>query len=186
MPSSRRIAHALILGGVLAAFGAGAVLGYGGGLGPAEKDANGHWTDYRNPQPDAGQPANAHPRRYHVTVCSDNTWYGPWVPPEWRGRDDARVLTDPPGRRQNHGYAKGSDGTEGGLQVMGGGTGSADPASISFSDIALSKDGVAIALTVRVIHCPGARPYSPKNPKGKVDPVGGMQDTRPAPMKPGG
>ena len=181
MVSSR--ASALVLCSVILM--PGAALGYGGGLGPIEKNDKGKATDYRNPQPDKSQPPDAHPRRYHVTVCADNTWYGPWTPPEWRGLDGG-VSTNITAKGQNHGYAKGSDGTDGGLQVKGGGTGSTDPASISFSDIALTKHGVTIVLTIRVIQCPGAQPYSPKNPKGKVDPPGGMFDKRPAEMKPGG
>ena len=130
MASSRRFASVLVsLALVLAS---GAALGYGGGLGPIEKNDKGKATDYRNPQPDPRQPVDVHPRRYHVTVCADNTWYGPWTPPEWRGLDGA-VSANITAKGQNHGYAKGSDGSDGGLQVKGGGTGSTDPASISRS-----------------------------------------------------
>ncbi|HWA30584.1 MAG TPA: hypothetical protein VG867_05785 [Rhizomicrobium sp.] len=161
MKRSSRLLCASLLGPAAALLFVTASLGYGGSLGRDEKDANGNWTDFKNPlpTPDPEHPDQVLPHHYHVTVCNNGSWYGYWVPPEWQGVDGGVTHSDEtPGQ---HGYAKGSDGTEGGLQVMGNGRGG------DSVDVTLRKGGGnEITLTIRVIPCDSNHHYSRNNPHG--------------------
>lgn len=135
----------------------GSVWGYSGTIGPAEfvgVSPNKVATDFKNPLPSPGNP-----HHYHVTICNNGAWYGVWHPREWRGNKGA--VQGRPKKNNQHGYAKEEDGTGGGVQIMGNGTGSHD------IEITLRKEnGTTVYLMIHVVNC--SQPLAPGATRGRL------------------